>query len=324
MNQEILVLVEHLQGQVADITYVLLAQARLLAQASGGKVTALLAGFSAEGLSRDLGADQVLYVDHAAFHEFNGEAYTRLLAGVIAERSPRLVLLGDTTVGADIASGLSARLELPLISCCRSIKAEGGTLTFSSQICGGKLMAEGTLPGQTTLVTMLPGGFRVEQGRSAQPPAVIHMEAPGLDSLRITLKQYIEPKGGDVDIARQPLLVAVGRGIQRQDNLEVVQELADALGGVVCATRPVVDQNWLPISRLVGKSGKSVKPQVYLALGISGAPEHAEAITGSDMIIAVNTDPMAPIFNVARYGTTHDLLDLAPALADKVRQAKGG
>jgi len=171
---------------------------------------------------------------------------------------------------------------------------------------------------------MLPGGFRVEQGRSAHPPAVTRMEAPGLDGLRITLKQYIEPKGEDVDIARQPLLVGVGRGIQRQDNLEVAQELADALGGVLCATRPVVDQNWLPTSRLVGKSGKSVKPQVYLALGISGAPEHAEAITGSEMIIAVNTDPTAPIFNVARYGTTHDLLDLAPALADKVRQAKGG
>jgi electron transfer flavoprotein alpha subunit len=171
-------------------------------------------------------------------------------------------------------------------------------------------------------VTMLPGGFRPEQGRSAQVPKVTRLEAPPLDGLRITLKQYVEPQGGDVDITQQPLLVAVGRGIERQDNLEVVQDLADALGSVVCATRPVVDQNWLPTSRLVGKSGKTVKPQVYLALGISGAPEHCEAITGSEMIIAINTDPTAPIFNLARYGATVDLLDLAPALAEKARAAK--
>ena len=138
------------------------------------------------------------------------------------------------------------------------------------------------------------------------------------------LKTYVEPAGGDVDIAREPLLVGVGRGIQRQDNLEVVQDLAEALGGVVCATRPVVDQNWLPTSRLVGKSGKSIKPQVYLALGISGAPEHCEAITASQTTIAINTDPAAPIFGLARYGATLDLLDLAPVLAEKVRAAKGG
>ena len=323
MSQKILVLVEYVRGQVADNTYILLAQARQLAGAAGGQVTALLAGAGAEGLCKDLAADGVLYVEHPALAEFNGEAYQRVLAAAIQVHAPRLVLLGDTTVGADLASGLSARLGLPLVSCCRSIHAEGGALNFASQVCGGKLLAEGTLPEGTVLVTMQPGAFRVEQGKATLAPPLTRMQAPSLDGLRISLKQYVEPAGEDVDITRQPLLVAVGRGIQREDNLEVAQDLAAALGAVVCGTRPVVDQNWLPNTRLVGKSGKSVKPQVYLALGISGAPEHAESITGSGMIIAVNTDPTAPIFDLARYGTTQDLLDLAPVRAEKVREIKG-
>ncbi|MGC8880154.1 MAG: electron transfer flavoprotein subunit alpha/FixB family protein, partial [Anaerolineae bacterium] len=134
--------------------------------------------------------------------------------------------------------------------------------------------------------------------------------------------QYIEPESGDVDISKEAVLVSVGRGIQNADNIEMVQELAAALGGVVSASRPVVDQGWLPTTRLVGKSGKRVKPRLYLALGISGAPEHAEAITDSQTIIAVNTDASAPIFDIARYGTTLDLFDLVPALTEKVRQAK--
>jgi electron transfer flavoprotein alpha subunit len=118
------------------------------------------------------------------------------------------------------------------------------------------------------------------------------------------------------------LIIAVGRGIQNKDNIELAEELAQAIGGVVCGSRPVIDQGWLPISRLVGKSGKQVKPKVYFAMGISGAPEHVEAITQSDTIIAINTDPKAPIFDVAKYGVETDLFDLVEALTEQVRQAK--
>ncbi len=150
------------------------------------------------------------------------------------------------------------------------------------------------------------------------------MPAPGIEALRVSLRQYIEPEAGDVDISKEPILIAVGRGIQREDNLELAEELAEALGGEVCASRPVVDQGWLPSTRLVGKSGKKVKPRVYLALGISGAPEHAEAITDSDMIIAINTDPLAPIFDVAQYGIEADMFDLLPVLTEKIQEIKSG
>jgi electron transfer flavoprotein alpha subunit len=213
-------------------------------------------------------------------------------------------------------------LGLPLVSQCRSVHVADGVLKFVSQICGGKIMAEGDLPGPPALVTMIPGGFKPEQGQSAHPPEVLSVTAPTLEGLRVTLKQYIEPEVGEVDIAREPILVSVGRGIQRQKNLALAEELAKALGSVVSASRPIIDQGWLPATRLVGKSGKTVKPKLYLALGISGAPEHVEAITDSETIIAVNTDPAAPIFNLARYGATADVLELLPRLTEKVRQAR--
>jgi electron transfer flavoprotein alpha subunit len=319
MSQDIFVVIEHLQGQVADISYVMLAGARQLAQATGGSVAAVLLGKNAQGLAKDLAADRVLYMDHPALAEFNPDAYQKALAGLIADQSPRAVLFGHTSIGMDVAGGLSARLGLPLISSCRTFTADG---KFISQICGGKIMAEGDLPGSTTLITMVPGGYKADQGRGAQSPVMTTVNAPALDGLRITLKRYIEPEAGDVDIAKEPLLISVGRGIQTKDNIQLANELAAAMGGTVCASRPVVDQGWLPTSRLVGKSGKHVKPKVYLALGISGAPEHVEGMGDSDTIIAVNTDPNAPIFNVAKYGTNVDLFELVPALTEKVKQAR--
>lgn len=323
MSQDIYVIIEHLRGQVADISYVMLAAARALAQGTHGDVVGVLLGHEAQELARDLAANRVLYVDHPQLAEFTPDAYQHVLTGLIREQAPRAVLFGDTSIGAEVAGALSVRLDLPLVSHCRSVWAEDGTLKFVSPICGGKTMAEGELPGPTTLVTMIPGGFKPEEGHGTQPPQVVPMPPPTLERLRVTLKQYIEPEVEDVDIAREPILVAVGRGIQNQDNLPLAEKLAAVLGGVVCASRPVVDQGWLPTSRLVGKSGKRVRAKVYLALGISGAPEHVEGMEESETIIAVNTDPSAPIFNVARYGVIVDLFDLVPVLTEKVKKAKG-
>jgi electron transfer flavoprotein alpha subunit len=319
MSQDIFVVVEHLRGQVADITHVMLAGARALSQTSGGGVVAVLLGKDAQGLAGNLAADRVLYVDSPALAEFTPDAYQLVLAGLIQAQSPRAVLFGHTSVGMDVAGGLSAKLGIAVVSSCRSFTADG---KFVCQICGGKIMAEGDLPAPTALVTMLPGGYKAEVGN--QPPALETVAAPALDSLRISIKQYIEPDTSDVDISKEAVLVAIGRGIQNKDNIELANELAEALGGQVCASRPVVDQGWLPTTRLVGKSGKRVKPKVYLALGISGAPEHVEGMDASDVIVAVNTDSNAPIFNVAKYGTTMDLLDFAPILTERVRNAKGG
>src|SRR3990172_2245497 len=319
MNQDIYVVIEHLRGQAADISYIMLAGARALAQKIGGEGVAVLLGHDAQSLANNMAAEKVLYVDHPALAEFTSDAYQKALAGLIREREPRAVLFASSSIGADVVSVLSAGLNLPLISSCQSFSADGRPV---SQICGGKIMAESDLPDTTTLLTMIPGGYKPEEGQSGKAPEIIKMEAPALDDLRVTLKQYIEAEAGDVDISKESILVSVGRGIQNQDNIELAEELAKALGGAVSASRPVVDQGWMSTSRLVGKSGKKVKPKIYLALGISGAPEHVEGMGESEVIIAINTDTNAPIFNVAKYGTTVDLFDLVPALTEKLREIK--
>jgi electron transfer flavoprotein alpha subunit len=317
MGQDVLVVIEYLRREVADISYVMLAAAHQLAQGCGGGVVAVLLGHNAQDLTRSLSADRVLYCDHPSLADFNPDAYRAVIMNLVKEQAPRAVLFGHTTIGMDVAGLISAGLSLPLVSSCLTLGVDG---KFTSQICGGKIMVEGELPAPTALITVVPGGYKTEEGKASNPPGVTTLPAPALDSLRLALKKYIDPEAGDVDISKASLLIAVGRGIQNKDNLDLANELAAATGGTVCASRPVVDQGWLPTTRLVGKSGKRVKPKVYLALGISGAPEHVEAIGESDVIIAVNTDPNAPIFNIAKYGTTLDLLDVVPQLTEKIRQ----
>jgi electron transfer flavoprotein alpha subunit len=320
MSQDIFVTIEHLRGKVSDISYVMLAAARQLSKVTGGQVVAVVLGHNAQSLITGLNADKALYADHELLAEFNPVAYQKILLGLVNESKPRAILFGHTTMGTDIAGGISTQLDIPLVSAVRTIEADGKLI---SQICGGKIMAECELPDPAVILTMVPGGYKTEEGQAAQSPSITPLPVQLGDELRVKFVKYIEPETGDVDISKEPLLISVGRGIQTQDNISLAEELAGEIGGVVCASRPVVDQGWLPASRLVGKSGSTVKPKIYLAIGISGAPEHVEAITGSDVIIAINTDPNAPIFNIAKYGTTADLFDLVPALTEQIRSSKG-
>ncbi|MEM4414258.1 MAG: electron transfer flavoprotein subunit alpha/FixB family protein, partial [Candidatus Caldarchaeum sp.] len=144
-----------------------------------------------------------------------------------------------------------------------------------------------------------------------------------LENLRTRFQRLIEPEAGDIDITKEEILVAVGRGIQGQENLPIAEELAQALGGALCASRPIVDQGWLPPTRLVGRSGMMVQPKLYLALGISGAPEHIEGMKDAHVIVAINTDPSAPIFEVADYGIVGDLFEIVPKLTEELKKTKG-
>ena len=318
MSNDIYVVIEHLRGNVSEISYVMLAAGRQLAESSGGELSAVLLGSGAENLASDLVGARVLYFEDSNLAEFTPGPYVQCLAGLISADQPRAVLLGHTSIGMEVASLLSVKAELPLINSCLNFASEGDVLQYTSQLYGGKIYAEGEIPEPTSLLTVVPGGYKAEEGQSSAAPPITRVEVPDLSSQKITLTQYLEPEAGDVDISAEDLLIAVGRGVQLQDNIELAEELAEVLSGVVCASRPVVDQGWMPTSRLVGKSGFQVKPRVYIALGISGAPEHTEGITGSDTIIAINTDPVAPIFSIAQYGVVEDLLDLVPLLTEKL------
>ena len=321
MCGDICVFVETLRGQVSEITYVMLAAGRVLAKGLNAKLTAILFGKDVGGLVDTLGAaDRVMTLDHAALAEFNPDAYMTAVAGALSGHTPRAVLFGHTAMGTDLACGLACKLNMPLATSCRTFVVDGGEAKFTALTCGGKLIANGTLPGPSCIATVMPGGYKADGGMVAKAPPAESLTAPaGLDATRTKFAEYIEPPAGDVDIAKESVVVSVGRGIQNQDNIALADRLAKALGGVVAGSRPVIDQAWLPTSRLVGKSGKQVKPKLYFAVGISGAPEHLEGVPEADTMIAINTDANAPIFDVAHFGTTCDALKLMPMLAEKIK-----
>ena len=318
MGQDVYVAVEHLKGAVADVTYELLGKGREIAGATGGELVGVLLGGDAS-LAASLGAaDKVIHAEHASLQDFNPETHAAALAEIVAARSPRLTLVANTSMGMDLAAAVSVKNDLPLVAYAIDVVADGGDIVAKSQLYGGKIIAESALEGDSVLVSVLAGSFPTEPGQKDGSPAVEAFSPSGIDAPKVRFLELIEPEGGDVDITQQDILVAVGRGIQSDDNLPMAEALAKALGGAVASSRPIVDSKWLPKSRQVGKSGLKVKPKIYLALGISGAPEHIEGMKDAELIIAINTDENAPIFEVAHYGTTEDLFDIIPALTEKL------
>ncbi len=315
MSGDIFILAEHHQGVVTAATHELLGKASELAGSTGDQVVACLLGHNARALAQGLAADVALYVDDPALENFVPEAYVKTLASIIVERAPQLLLIGNSTVGMDVAGVLSARVGQSLVAYCTEIKLEGDMVVTKSQVYGGKLEAEVATETPATL-TVVAGSF---PPAAAGSPTVEDVTPPDLSVLQTEFLERVEPEVEDIDISTQDILLAVGRGIGSEENIELAQELAEALGAALSASRPVTDAGWLPKTRQVGKSGQKVKPKLYIACGISGAPEHLEGMSGAELIIAINTDENAPIFEVAHYGTTEDMFDLLPALADRLR-----
>ena len=286
-----MVLAEHTGLQVSEGTYELIGKARELASALGGVTEVALLG------PRDLagqlaGADVVVSVDHPALEEYLPEAYERTLLEVLAQRSPRLLLMSNVTIGLDLGSALSARWEAPLVAYASALAIEDGAVIATAKLLGGKVLADVELSGERGIVTVLGGAFS-EHGRPARAqPGGRPSRTPG--RARLTADVTSPGRRGRDRRRRHQRgrhVVSVGRGIESQDNIEIVLGLAEALGVPLSASRPVVDAGWLPKTRQVGQSGLKVKPRAYLAFGISGAPEHLEGMRNAELIIACNTDP---------------------------------
>lgn len=317
MTNDILVIAEHLDGKVADISYELAGKARALAGQLGGRVTVALLGSGMAGQAGGFSSDATLYIDDPALADFNPEAYGRVVAALVTERSPRLTMLGSTSSGMDLAAWLAVRCELPCVASVNQISAAAGELTIGSQIYGGKVAAQVAPAGGRAIVAVMAGAFPAAAGRGDGPVEPIAAPAD-LSGLRVTFTRLIRPEAGDIDITSYDKLVSVGRGIGGQENIELAQELAEAMGAALAGSRPIIDAGWLPKTRQVGKSGLTVKPKLYLMLGISGAPEHLEGMKDAELIIAVNSDPKAPIFDLAHYGSTCDLFEVAEALLEEL------
>ncbi len=313
MSNDVFVITEHMDGKFADVSFEMAGKARDLAAALGGKSVAVVLG---HGIAADVFAcDRTTMVDDPNLAQFNPEAYGKVLEALLKEASPRLVMLGWTAKGMDLAAWLSARLGKPCVAYAKDVCVEDSRLVVDSQVYGGKMIAQVVPEGDMAIVAVLSGSFPVEAGQGTTAAAQVASPVP-LDSLKMKFVEAIKPAAGDVDITSQTKLVSVGRGIGGKENIELAEELAQKLGAVVSASRPVVDAGWLPRTRQVGKSGLKVKPKLYLMLGISGAPEHLEGMKSAELIIAINTDKKAPIFNVAHYGATADLFEVTEAMLE--------
>jgi electron transfer flavoprotein alpha subunit len=313
MSNDVFVITDHMDGKFSDISFEMVGKARELASAFGGQTVAVVLGGGAP--ANVFASDLTIQVDDVGLAQFNPEAYARVIEALVKARSPRLVMFGWTATGMDLAAWLSARLSKPCVAYGRDLCIENNALVVTSQVYGGKMIAEVAPEGDMAIVACLAGSFPAEAGQGST--AAMTVASPvSLDTLKTRFVEAIKPAGGDVDITAQQKLVSIGRGIGSKDNVELAEELAQKLGATVSSSRPVVDAGWLPRTRQVGKSGLKVKPKLYLMLGISGAPEHLEGMKSAELIVAINTDKKAPIFNVAHYGATADLFEVAEAMLE--------
>jgi electron transfer flavoprotein alpha subunit len=322
--KEIFVLAEHRRGELRDVTLEMLSKARTLAQSRNARLVVGLLGHAMDRFAGTLKgwADQVLVVDDKKLENFNADAYQKVLGAILGERLPDLIFIGHTAFGIDLAPSLATELGLPLATDCVDLILKDDAPLAIRQVYGGKLNAEVSFVATPCMVTLRQGTFSVGKGDLQGDVTVI--ESPLTEEIGYRrFLEYVEAAVGDVDITQADIIISVGRGIREQKNMPVIEDLAKAMGGVLACSRPITDSGWLPPERQVGQSGRTVKPKLYLAVGISGAFQHIAGMGGTETIVAINKDANAPIFSIAHFGIVGDLFQVVPALTKQIMEMKG-
>jgi electron transfer flavoprotein alpha subunit len=310
-----LVVAESRQGELREVSLELVGAALAVKEQAGGPVKVALIGAGGEAHAGALaapGVDEVLTVAGAP-ENCEAHAHEGVLEALIAEEQPGVVLLGHTIDSLGFGPALAARLGLGFASDVTGLSWEDGPVATRGAY-GGKVEVELDFPGKETTLLMLRLGAFEAPAETGEAPV---REVDAAAEPRTEQLGFREVEAGDVDITKAEFLLSVGRGIDDKDALPQFEELAEAMGATLSVSRPLVDAGWVSNARQVGQSGKTVKPRVYLALGISGAVQHLAGMQNADTIIAVNTDPEAPIFRVAHFGAVADLFDVADELADQ-------
>ena len=319
----ILVVLEQQAGQWHRMSWETLAAAQQL----GEPVEAAVLGKGISALANEAASKKlakVWAVEHDLLESYTADGYTAALEQLIRKTRPKLVLFPHTYQVRDFAPKLATRFSQVLVSDVIAARAEAGTLTLVRQLFQGKLNGDVRVSGTGPVFASLQAGaWRADTLESGS--AAVETFAPTLDAAQIRQKPEapFREAARAVDLTAAEIIVSVGRGIGEQSNLPVVEDLAQAFGAELAASRPICDSGWLPMERQVGSSGQTVAPKLYVAVGISGAIQHRVGMKGAKTIVAINKDSNAPIFEVADYGIVGDLFEVAPALAAEVRKAKG-
>ena len=313
---DILAVADHRRGDLRDVSYELITAGRELADETGGDLhLAVISGTVddfADKLTRE-GVDAIPTLSHG--EEFNHDVYAQAVTQLYDDLAPQYVLTPNSVNGLDYAPAVANALDLPVVTDTIALEADGETLTATREMYGGKVETTTQLEGDA-VVTIRGAEWPAAEG-TGDATIDAFDAAIDEDAVGSTVTGFEEAGGGDVDISEADVLVSIGRGIEEEENLDLIRELADALDATLSSSRPIVDNGWLPKNRQVGQSGKVVTPDVYIAIGISGAVQHVAGMKGSETIVAINTDPNAPIMDIADYAIVDDLFDVVPELIDE-------
>ncbi len=329
MADTILVVVEQREGKLNRVSWETLTAGQAVAAQTGWPLEAAVVGAGIGNIAGEVAGKKVGKVyalESSKLEPYTPDAFAHVLKQFLSARQSRLVLMPHTYQVRDFAPKLATALGRVLISDCIGYQHEGGRLLFTRQMFQGKFAADVSFSGEPPwFVTFQNGAFRgdkVEAGASAAPVETVQAEIPDGVVRNQPHETFKEAKQA-VDLTQAEIIVAVGRGIKEQKNIELAKQLADALGGEIAASRPICDAGWLPMDRQIGSSGQTVAPKLYLALGISGAIQHIVGMKGSRTIVAVNKDAEAPIFEIADYAAVGNLFEIIPPLIEEVKKAKG-
>ena len=321
MANNVLVIAEQRDGVLKKAAFEMLGVASELAAALGGTAQAALLGHGLTGLPETLaqyGATTVYVADDEGLDRYSAEGYTDTLADLVGKAEPAIVLVGATAMGKDLGPRLAARLGVGLASDCTALEIEDGRLLATRPIFAGKALAKVKLNADPQMATVRPNVLAAPEP-DAGATATVEPVAALTDNVRATVVDIVGAGEGEIDVAEAEIIVSGGRGVGGPEGFAPVHSLAKTLGAAVGASRAAVDAGWIEHSHQVGQTGKTVTPNLYVACGISGAIQHLAGMKTSKVIVAVNKDPEAPIFNVANYGIVGDLFEVVPLLEKELQ-----
>lgn len=322
----ILVFIEHKNCVLNKISLEAIAAAQSIGKDLGLKISAIIPCDKdcalAEEISR-YNLEKVIVIKNEKLNIYTPDGYADAWEQIIKQTNPQYVVMAHTYQVRDFAPKVAARLGKEVVGDCIRYQNSNGKLVFTRRIFLGKLDADVTIEGDAPyFVTFQSGAFRgdnAEKGGNAQT----EMTNVEVKDLRMSPEEPFQEAKASVDLTKSGIIVAVGRGIKSQENIALAQQLADALGADLAASRPICDAEWLPIDRQIGSSGQTVAPKVYIALGISGAIQHIVGMKNAGTIVAINKDKEAPIFDIADYGIVGDIFEAMPVLVEEIKKAKG-
>ena len=336
----VFVFAQQVDNVISNIAFELIGKGKELAKDLGVEVTAVLVGSDVKGLADQLaeyGADKVIVVDDPELKEYRTEPYTHAIASVIEEFKPEIFLIGATAIGRDLGPRVCARIHTGLTAACTKLhighfpmnpvpgrETKHNQLLMTRPAFGGNTIATIACPDfRPQMATVRPGVMQ-KAPKEAGKKAVVTEFNPGFtkNNKYVDILEVVKAVSNTVDIMDAKILVSGGRGVGSPENFKILDDLAEAIGGTVSCSRAVVDAGWKPKDLQVGQTGKTVRPNVYFAIGISGAIQHLAGMEESDIIVAINKDESAPIFDVADYGVVGDLNKIVPMLTEKIKEAK--